>query len=178
MILTCRQRFQIALVIVATMRKAATLSALATHIQHRPGWVECGEAPTGKAFRQMSDLRPRTGAHAKNPRIGRQAAEQGIEQQIQRLANRCHPCPLPVVACRLLVEQRLDFLVTHGERDRQIALDYAHQSYEALGNSPRRELKVFTEREGGVEHVGADNMSYGRDYIADWFADTLGGHSA
>jgi hypothetical protein len=26
--------------------------------------------------------------------------------------------------------------------------------------------------------VGADNMAYGRDYIADWFADTLGGHSA
>ena len=45
-------------------------------------------------------------------------------------------------------------------------------------NSPRRELKLFTPREGGVEHVGADNMTYGRDYIADWFADTLGGHTA
>ena len=32
--------------------------------------------------------------------------------------------------------------------------------------------------EGGVERVGADNMSYARDYIADWFADTLGGHTA
>ena len=42
---------------------------------------------------------------------------------------------------------------------------------------PRRELKIFTEREGGVEHVGADNMSYGRDYIADWFAETLGGRT-
>lgn len=73
---------------------------------------------------------------------------------------------------------RVPFLVTHGARDRQIALAYAHQSYEALVNSPRRELKVFTEREGGVEHVGADNMSYARDYLADWFADTLGGHTA
>jgi dienelactone hydrolase len=70
------------------------------------------------------------------------------------------------------------FLVTHGEKDRQIALDYAHQAYDQLTNSPQRELKVFTPREGGVEHVGADNMAYGRDYIADWFADTLGGRTA
>lgn len=70
------------------------------------------------------------------------------------------------------------FLVTHGEKDRQIALDYAHQSFDQLVNSPRRELKIFTAREGGVEHVGADNMSFGRDYIADWFADTLGGKTA
>ncbi len=72
---------------------------------------------------------------------------------------------------------RVPFLVTHGANDRQISVDYAHQAYEQLVNSPRRELKIFTEREGGVEHVGADNMSYGRDYIADWFAETLGGHA-
>lgn len=73
---------------------------------------------------------------------------------------------------------RVPFLITHGARDRQIALDYAHQSYDQLVNSPRRELKVFTDREGGVEHVGADNMSFGRDYIADWFAEVLGGRTA
>jgi dipeptidyl aminopeptidase/acylaminoacyl peptidase len=70
------------------------------------------------------------------------------------------------------------FLVTHGAKDRQISVDYAHRSYEQLVNSPRRELKIFTGREGGVEHVGADNMSFGCDYIADWFADTLGGHTS
>jgi dienelactone hydrolase len=70
---------------------------------------------------------------------------------------------------------RVPFLVTHGEKDRQIALAYAQRSFDQLINSPRRELKVFTEREGGVEHVGADNMSFARDYIADWFAETLGG---
>jgi len=70
---------------------------------------------------------------------------------------------------------RVPFLVTHGAKDRQIALDFAHQTYGQLTNAPRRELKIFTEREGGVEHVGADNMSFGRDYIADWFAETLGG---
>ncbi len=69
------------------------------------------------------------------------------------------------------------FLVTHGEKDRQIGLDYAHESFDQLTGSPRRELKIFTDREGGVEHVGADNMAFGRDYIADWFADTLGGHT-
>ncbi|MBK9250813.1 MAG: alpha/beta hydrolase [Proteobacteria bacterium] len=73
---------------------------------------------------------------------------------------------------------RVPFLVTHGAKDRQISVDYAHQSYDQLVNSPKRELKIFTEREGGVEHVGADNMSYGRDCIADWFAETLGGHTA
>ncbi len=73
---------------------------------------------------------------------------------------------------------KVPFLVTHGEKDRQIALDYARQSYGELVASPKRELKIFTEREGGVEHVGADNMSYARDYIADWFAETLGGHTA
>ena len=73
---------------------------------------------------------------------------------------------------------KVPFLVTHGERDRQIALDYAHQSFGQLTASPRRELKIFTDREGGVEHVGADNMSFGRDFIADWFAETLGGRTA
>lgn len=72
---------------------------------------------------------------------------------------------------------RVPFLVTHGEKDRQIALDYAHQTRAGLVNSPRVGFKIFTAREGGVEHVGADNMSYGRDYIADWFADTLGGRA-
>jgi fermentation-respiration switch protein FrsA (DUF1100 family) len=72
---------------------------------------------------------------------------------------------------------RVPFLVTHGEKDRQIPLSYAHQTYAQLVNSPRRELKIFTPREGGVEHVGADNMAFARDYIADWFAEQLGGHT-
>jgi dienelactone hydrolase len=70
---------------------------------------------------------------------------------------------------------RVPFLVTHGERDRQIGVEYAHRTYEQLTNSSWRELKIFTDREGGVEHVGVDNMSYGRDYIADFLAESLGG---
>jgi dienelactone hydrolase len=73
---------------------------------------------------------------------------------------------------------KVPFLVTHGVQDRQISKDYADQSYDQLINSPRRELKWFTPREGGVEHVGADNHAYAIDYIADWFAETLGGRTA
>jgi fermentation-respiration switch protein FrsA (DUF1100 family) len=70
---------------------------------------------------------------------------------------------------------RVPFLVTHGQNDRQIPLEYAHQTYDALVNSPRRELKVFTPREGGIEHSSVDNSSNAGDYIYDWFAEQLGG---
>ncbi len=70
---------------------------------------------------------------------------------------------------------KVPFLVTHGANDRQISPAYADDLYDQLINSPRREKVIFTEREGGVEHVGADNMAYGRDLLADWFAETLGG---
>lgn len=63
------------------------------------------------------------------------------------------------------------FLITHGGNDRQIPLEYAHQSHAQAVNSPDLELKIFTEREGGVEHVSADNMEPVRSYIADWVAD-------
>jgi dienelactone hydrolase len=62
------------------------------------------------------------------------------------------------------------FLITHGANDRQIALADAHQSYNEAVNSPLHELKIFTEREGGIEHVSADNMEPARSYIADWIA--------
>ena len=66
------------------------------------------------------------------------------------------------------------FLIVHGAKDRQIPLEYAHKSYEQSVNCPDRTLKVFTEREGGVEHVGADNMEPMRSYIADWVATRFG----
>jgi dienelactone hydrolase len=72
---------------------------------------------------------------------------------------------------------KVPFLVTHGSNDRQISVEYAHDLYDQLVNSPRREKVIFTAREGGVEHVGADNMAYGRDLLSDWFAETLGGRA-
>jgi dienelactone hydrolase len=65
------------------------------------------------------------------------------------------------------------FLVVHGANDRQIPSEYAHQSYDQAVNSPERELKFFTDKEGGVEHVSADNMEPVRSYIADWVAARL-----
>jgi dienelactone hydrolase len=67
------------------------------------------------------------------------------------------------------------FLVVHGANDRQIPSEYAHQSHDQAVNSPHRELKFFTDREGGVEHVSADNMEPVRSYIADWVADQFVG---
>lgn len=73
---------------------------------------------------------------------------------------------------------RVPFLVTHGEKDSQIPLHWAHRSYEQLVNSPQRELKVFTDREGGVQHSSFDNSANAGAYIADWVAETLGGRTA
>ncbi len=73
----------------------------------------------------------------------------------------------------LLDQVRVPFLVTHGQNDRQISVDYAQQTFDQLVNSPKRELKIFDEITGGVEHVSVDNMSYGRHFIADWVAETF-----
>jgi len=70
------------------------------------------------------------------------------------------------------------FLVTHGQKDSQIPLQWAERTYEQLVNSPKRELKVFTEREGGVQHSSFDNSANAGAYIADWVAETLGGRTA
>lgn len=68
------------------------------------------------------------------------------------------------------------YLVTHGAHDRQIPVADAHRSYEQATNCPKRELKIFTEREGGVEHTNADNQHNAIAYIADWIAETFADH--
>lgn len=73
---------------------------------------------------------------------------------------------------------RVPFLVTHGENDRQIPLKYAHQTYEQLVNSPKKDLFIFTAREGGVEHSSLDNPLNAGNQIADWLAERLGGSVA
>ncbi|MFM0391893.1 alpha/beta hydrolase family protein [Paraburkholderia phytofirmans] len=73
---------------------------------------------------------------------------------------------------------QVPFLVTHGEKDSQIPVAWAHRTYDQLVNSPKRELKIFTDREGGVQHSSFDNSINAGHYIADWVAETLGGHTA
>lgn len=65
------------------------------------------------------------------------------------------------------------FLIVHGEDDRQIPLGDAHCSYEQAVRSVKRELKVFDASTGACEHVGLDNLSLPRSYIADWIAETF-----
>lgn len=66
---------------------------------------------------------------------------------------------------------RVPYLITHGENDRQIPLAAAHRSFDQAVNSSRRELRIFTAAEGGIEHTHADNMPSAREFIADWISD-------
>lgn len=63
--------------------------------------------------------------------------------------------------------------IMHGSGDRQIPLEHAHAQYEGAINSPDRELRILTSREGGVEHVGGDNMLQASSLLSDWFAARL-----
>ena len=72
---------------------------------------------------------------------------------------------------------KVPFLVTHGQKDSQIPLKWAERTFEQLINSPKRELKIFTDREGGVQHSSFDNSVNAGMYIADWVAETLGGNT-
>lgn len=65
------------------------------------------------------------------------------------------------------------FLITHGINDRQINVKYAQQSYEQAVNSPDVKLRIFTEDEGGTEHISIDNMPVVGAYIADWIEEVL-----
>lgn len=65
------------------------------------------------------------------------------------------------------------FLITHGQNDRQISVDYAYRSYEQAVNSPKLELRVFTPDEGATEHVGLDHLPHVGAFTADWIADTF-----
>lgn len=72
---------------------------------------------------------------------------------------------------------KVPFLVTHGEKDSQIPLKWAYATYDALVNSPKRELKIFDERTGGVQHSSFDNSANAGAYIVDWVAEQLGGRT-
>jgi dienelactone hydrolase len=69
-------------------------------------------------------------------------------------------------------------LIVHGENDRQISVSYAHDTFGDLVNAPKKELKIFRPGDGGIEHCGADSINNPVDYIADWIAEVIGGHTA
>lgn len=67
---------------------------------------------------------------------------------------------------------RCPMLILHGQDDAQIPVQHAYRLYEECG-SPHKELKVFTEEEGGSAHCQNDNRLLAHAYIADWLEDTL-----
>jgi alpha-beta hydrolase superfamily lysophospholipase len=64
------------------------------------------------------------------------------------------------------------FLVMHGEQDAQLSIDEAYALYGAAG-SPHKELKVFTDAEGGSFHCQNDNRILAHEYIGDWLEDVI-----
>jgi dienelactone hydrolase len=68
---------------------------------------------------------------------------------------------------------RCPFLVCHGEDDQQISLDDARRLFEAAG-SHDKELRIFTDAEGGTQHCNLDNLSVATPVMFDWLAEKLG----
>ena len=64
-------------------------------------------------------------------------------------------------------------LIFHGESDRQVPVQHAIDTYEAVASKDKT-LKIFTADEGGVEHCQIDNRAWAGDLMADWFAERLG----
>jgi fermentation-respiration switch protein FrsA (DUF1100 family) len=64
------------------------------------------------------------------------------------------------------------FLILHGEHDRQVFVSDAYKLCEAA-SSDQKELKIFTEQEGGSAHCQNDNRVLAINYIADWLEDVL-----
>jgi dienelactone hydrolase len=63
-------------------------------------------------------------------------------------------------------------LILHGENDRIVPLDAAKVLYDRIG-SKNKNLRIFTEAEGGAEHCQVDNRQLGVDYIGDWLLKTI-----
>jgi dienelactone hydrolase len=73
---------------------------------------------------------------------------------------------------------RCPVLISHGANDRQTPVAQATQVYEAVVNSPRRDLRIHGDGEGGSEHCHIDNVAPAVDGMADWVAEILGGCTA
>jgi hypothetical protein len=65
-----------------------------------------------------------------------------------------------------------------GANCERLEIPYAHAHIAGLYVGAEGELKVFTAREGGVQHSSFDNSANAGAYIADWVAETLGGRVA
>ena len=148
---------------------AATTARAPLHSSRGSLAASPGERITIGATCSRSDLRAK--ALCPSRITGSTYAGFGVRKdmdEFMRIAEKVH---LDGVVERI----KVPFLVTHGEQDKQIPVAWAYRTYEQLINSPKRELKIFTQREGGVQHSSFDNSINAGHYIADWVAETLGG---
>lgn len=63
-------------------------------------------------------------------------------------------------------------LIVHGANDRQTPLGEARQLFDEI-RSAKKELRVYTDAEGGAAHVQLDRPEPALSRICDWFADHL-----
>lgn len=89
-------------------------------------------------------------------------------KSLEEVREKARPWRLDGVAQAI----RCPLLVMHGENDAQVPIDHARRLYDVAG-SPQKELKIFTEEEGGAAHCQNDNRLLAHAYIADWLEDTL-----
>ena len=68
---------------------------------------------------------------------------------------------------------RMPIMITHGQDDNIVPVAQAHRLYEACG-SPKKELKIFTDDDGGSQHCAFENLSMMGNWTADWWMDQFG----
>ncbi len=71
-----------------------------------------------------------------------------------------------------LPELTQPFLILHGEHDQQVPLADAERALELAGSADK-ELRVFSEAEGGAEHCMADEPQAAIQLVCDWSAEKL-----
>jgi dienelactone hydrolase len=64
-------------------------------------------------------------------------------------------------------------LITHGANDRQIPVEYAHQSFREASGTKDKTLRIFDAADSSVEHCNVDNLEPARSYISDWIVDAF-----
>jgi dienelactone hydrolase len=72
----------------------------------------------------------------------------------------------------VLQHLRQPFLIAHGAEDAGVPMEDAQRVFEEAA-SAEKQLRIFTEEEGGSEHVNVDDPDPTRQLIADWFLTKL-----
>ena len=67
---------------------------------------------------------------------------------------------------------RCPVLITHGELDRMVPLSSARRTFDALTVADK-ELRIYSQQEGGAEHCSMDNWGQVVPYQVDWLIEKL-----